>query len=100
MDHADAALAGDGNGHAVLGDGVHGGTHDRDVQLDFLCQACGQIHVGGEHIALRGNEQHIVKGQPLADDPAGVQFRKLHKNLLIKSYCGEERLSRSRDLLE
>ena len=45
MDDADAALPGDGDGHAVLGDGVHGGAHHRDIQLDLLGQLSVQIDV-------------------------------------------------------
>jgi hypothetical protein len=35
----------DGDRHAGLGDGVHGGGHDGDVQPDLLRQHRGQIHV-------------------------------------------------------
>ncbi len=35
VDDADAALTGDGDGHAVLGDGIHGGAHQRDIQREF-----------------------------------------------------------------
>ena len=67
MDDADAALPGDGDGHAVLGDGIHGGADQRDVQMDLAGQAGVQIDVGGQHIAGSGDEQHIVKGQSLLD---------------------------------
>ena len=80
MDDADAALARDGDGHAVLGDGVHGGAHDGDVQSDLVRQTGGKVDVGGEHVALCGDKQHIVKGQPFADDPVGIQFGKIHRN--------------------
>ena len=84
VDNADAALARDGDGHAVLGDGVHRGAHDRDVQTDFFCQIRGQIHVGGQDIALRRDQQHVVKGQAFADNTLGILLFQLHTPLLVK----------------
>ena len=67
MDDADAALPGDGDGHAVLGDGIHGGADQRNIQMNFTGQAGVQINVGGQHITGSRDEQHVIKGQPLLD---------------------------------
>ena len=71
VDDADAALPGDGDGHAILGDGIHSGTDKRDIQPDFLCQVGVQIHISGQHIAGGGDQQHVVKGKPLLDKLLG-----------------------------
>ena len=48
--HADAALAGNGNGHSALRHGVHSGRHEGDVQLDVPREACFQLHGSGKHL--------------------------------------------------
>ena len=63
MDHADAALPGQGDGHAGLGNRIHGRAHHRDVQGDLFRQPGVQIHVRREHIALRGDQEHIIEGE-------------------------------------
>ena len=78
VDDADAALPGDGDGHAVLGDGIHGGADDRDVQLDLVGELRGEIHVRGEHVALGRDQKHIVKGQAFAHKTAGIEFAETH----------------------
>ena len=73
VDDADAPLPGDGDGHAVLGDRVHSGADEGDVQADLLGQLGVQVHVGGQDVAGRGDQQHIVKGQALFHKlPGGV----------------------------
>ena len=71
VDDADAALTGDGDGHAVLGDGIHGGADKRDIQPDLLGQLGVQVDVGGQHVAGRGDQQHVVKGEALLDKLLG-----------------------------
>ena len=71
VNDADAALTGDGDGHAILGDGIHSGTDKRDIQPDFLCQIGVQIPISGQHIAGGGDQQHVVKGKPLLDKLLG-----------------------------
>ena len=64
---ADAALARNGDRHAVLRHSVHRRAHHRHVQPDALCELRGEIDIRREHIALRRDEQHVVKRQTLAD---------------------------------
>ena len=75
VDDADAALSGDGDGHAILGNGVHGGADEGDVQMHLPGQAGVQINVRRQHIAGGGDEQHVVKGEAL--------FHKLLGGVLI-----------------
>ena len=65
MNDADAALTGDGDGHAVLGDGIHGGAHQGDVKPDPAGELGMQIDVCGQDVALGGDEQHVVEGEAL-----------------------------------
>ena len=44
VEDADAALAGHGDGHARLGDGVHGGGQERDAQRDVCRQATARVN--------------------------------------------------------
>ena len=48
VDDADAALAGDGDGHPVLSHGVHGGADEGDIQMDLPGQTGTQVDVRGE----------------------------------------------------
>ena len=63
MNDADAALTGDGDGHAVLGDGIHGGAHQGDVKPDPAGELGMQIDVCGQDVALGGDEQHVVESE-------------------------------------
>ena len=44
VDDADTAFARDRNGHGRLGDGVHGGRHERDIERDVTGKACFQLY--------------------------------------------------------
>ena len=65
MDDADAALAGDGDGHPVLSHGVHGGADEGDIQMDLSGQTGTQVDVRGEYIAGGGDQKHVVKGKAM-----------------------------------
>ena len=78
VDNSNAALPGYGYGHAVLGDGIHGGTHDRHIQLDFSGKVGGEIHVCRQNITLCRDQQHIVKGKPFTYKAAGIKFAETH----------------------
>lgn len=75
MNHADAALAGHGDGHAGLGHRVHGRRHQRRVQGDILGQAGVHRDVFGQHVRLGGDQQHIVKGEAFLQELlAGIRI--------------------------
>ena len=63
VNDADAALLGDGNGQARFGDGVHGGGHQRQLQLDIAGKPGGERGVLGQDLGERGHQQHIVEGE-------------------------------------
>ena len=65
VDDADAALLRQGNGQIGLGDGIHGGADQRDVEFDFIGQQGRDVRVTGEHVRMRGQQQHVVKRQAL-----------------------------------
>ena len=71
VDDADAALARYRDGHAVFRHGVHCRAHDGGIEPDGLGKVGRQVHVRRENIALRGDKQHVVKGQALADEALG-----------------------------
>ena len=68
MDDADTTLTGDGNGHAVLGNGIHGGADEGNIQTDLFRQLGVKVHVGGQHITGRRDEQNIIKGEALLQE--------------------------------
>ncbi|KAF5037374.1 hypothetical protein DSECCO2_565270 [anaerobic digester metagenome] len=66
--HADPAAAGQGNGHAGLGDGIHGGADEGDVELDVRGQPRGDVGFVREHFRVVRQEQHVVESEPGFDD--------------------------------
>jgi hypothetical protein len=60
---ADAALLGDGDGQACLCHGVHGGGHQRQVQLDVAGEFRREGRVLGQDLGVRWHQQHIVEGE-------------------------------------
>ena len=64
MDYADAALAGDGDCHVGLGDGVHSRRDDGDIEVDVAREAGVDGHHVRSHLRVGGNEEHIVECHP------------------------------------
>ena len=62
MDDADAAGLRHGDRHPRLGDGVHGGGDDRDVEGNGAGDAGADVDVGRQHIRKAGLQQHVVEG--------------------------------------
>ena len=67
MDHTDAALPCQGDGHAGFRNRVHGRAHHRDIQGNLAGQTGVQIHIRREDIALRRDQKHIIKGKSSLD---------------------------------
>ncbi len=61
---AHAALTGHRDGHPRLGDLVHGGGHQRDVDLDVAGDAGRGVHLVRQHLGRAGQQQHVVVGEP------------------------------------
>ena len=66
VDDTQAALTRHSNGHAGIGDGIHRGGHQRDVQLDHGGELDGHVNVLGQNLAAGGHQQHIVKSKTFA----------------------------------
>ncbi len=67
VDDAHAALLGHGDGEARLGDGVHGGGHERGVEGDGAGEACLRADLGGDDVRVGGDQEDIVEGQGFGD---------------------------------
>ena len=65
MDYACAALARHRDRHVALGDRVHGGAHERNMEADFFCKLCVQADLLRYHIALAGDQQDIIECKTL-----------------------------------
>ena len=63
VDHAQAALPGQGNGQLGLADRVHGRAEDGNVQAQFGMKLHADVHLGGQDFGVAGDQQHIVKGE-------------------------------------
>src|SRR5262249_60005600 len=68
VDDAHAAFLGQGDGQLALGDRVHGGGQDGDVEADGGGQLGLDVDVAGDHVAVGGLEQDVVKGDALVSD--------------------------------
>src|SRR3989454_158606 len=66
VDHADPALPRDRDGHLGLGDGVHRGRDERDIERNAAGEAGAHVHVPGMHARVPRNEQHVVEGESRA----------------------------------
>ena len=64
---SDAALPRDGDGQARVGDGVHGGGDDGNIQRDAARKERARIGVGGQHVGFAGHQQDIVESQTFGD---------------------------------
>jgi len=63
MHDADAAQLGEGDGQAVLGDGIHRGGDERDVEIDPARQAGGDDGVFRDHVRAVGDQQEVIVGE-------------------------------------
>ena len=63
MDNSDAALLCHGDGEARLGDGVHGGAEQRNIQSDIASDSCLRAHLGRNHFTVGRDKQNVVEGK-------------------------------------
>ena len=61
MHDADAALARDGHGEVRLGDGVHRGGGERDVEREFAREACARVDLRRQNRGFAGEQEHVVE---------------------------------------
>jgi hypothetical protein len=64
---ADTALAGHGNGHARLGDGIHRAGDERDAEPAVAGDQRAGVRLTGHQLRVRRQQQHIVKRQAYRD---------------------------------
>src|SRR3990170_4493954 len=67
MEDANPPLSCQGDGHLGLCDGIHCGADDRNVDGHTPGQAGTHIDVSRLHFGLCGNEEDVIKRQPLWD---------------------------------
>ena len=67
VDDPEAALLGHGDRETRLGDGVHGGRDDRDVQADLARQARAQVDLAGMDFGVGRKQQDVVERQRQRD---------------------------------
>ena len=68
MNDADAALPGHGDGHAAFGNGIHGGTDERSIEVNIPGQTGAHIDIGGQHCAVGRYHQDIIEGESLRQE--------------------------------
>ncbi len=72
VDDADAAFLGERDGEPRLGDGVHGGREDRNIERDFCRQPRAEIDFAGQHLRVAGLQEDIVERQGFLGDAHGL----------------------------
>ena len=80
MDDADAAFLRDRDGEPRLGDGVHRGGDERDVQADGARELRLEVDLARQNLRVGGHQQDVVEGECFVDDahsgaPGGMKRR-------------------------
>jgi hypothetical protein len=65
VDDADSAFSGDGDGEACIGDGVHGGGHNRDFESDSGEKLGGDVDFTRQDLGSAGDEEYVVEAKAL-----------------------------------
>ena len=63
VDNAQATFPRHGYSHAGIGNRVHGGGHQGNIQFNFVRKLCRQVNILGQHFAAMGYQQYVVKGK-------------------------------------
>ena len=61
VNDADTALAGDSDGEAGLGDGIHGGGGERDIEDEGAGEVGACFYFGGKDGGFAGEQENVVK---------------------------------------
>ena len=61
MDDTDSSLTGHCDGHTVLGNCVHSGTHKGNVKSDLLGEVSVKVYLIGNDFRVRRDQKHVVK---------------------------------------
>ena len=73
VDDPDATLPGHGDGHLALGHRVHGGRDQRDLEGILGRQEGGQGGLTRMDEGVARNQQHVIEGQALSQNPVPSQ---------------------------
>src|ERR1700751_6021152 len=63
VNKADAPLAGDRHRQVGLGDGIHRGRSQRNIQREFARETRARVHLRRQDRRLAGQQEHVVKGK-------------------------------------
>ena len=63
VNDANAALPRHGNRHTAFGNGIHGGTEQRGIEVDIPCQTGAHIDIGRQNAAVCRHHQNVIKGE-------------------------------------
>ncbi len=74
VQHPDAARLRHGDGEPALGDRVHGGRDERNVEGDLAGEPCRRVDLGRHHLGRTRFEQNIVEGEPFANLHETLRF--------------------------
>jgi hypothetical protein len=80
MDDADAAGLGHGDRHSRLGDSIHRGGDDRDIERNGAGDAGADIGLGGQDVRETRFQKHVVERVGFADTLKSLHRR--HRQLL------------------
>jgi len=68
VNNAYAAFLGDGDGEPGLGDRVHGGREQGQIEPNTAGDARRQIHLSGQDFRVGGDEEDVVEGEGFFED--------------------------------
>ena len=87
VDDADAAGLRHGDRHARLGDGIHRGGDDRNVERDGAGDAGADIGLGGQDVRKAGFQKHVVERIGFANPLKSLH----HRHCQLHSAAGSPR---------
>ena len=61
VNDADAALLGNGDGEACLGDRIHGRRHNGEIDLDLAGQLACKRDIAGQDFRICRHQQHVIE---------------------------------------
>ena len=68
VNDADAAFLGDGDGEARLGDGVHGGRQQRQIEADAAGELGGEVDLARQNFRVGRDQQDVIEGEGFFED--------------------------------
>ena len=87
VNDADAAFLRERDREPRLGDGVHGGRDDRDVQREGARELGLELNFARQELGVSGLEEDVVESERLVNDP----HRELRREVSAAVYCPERR---------